>query len=246
MKNRLYISGMDPKGDEIAREFGLGFEVTKFSWAEMFDDDSAYKTVSKQIENIDRLWFHAPFAELFPCAIDKRARSLAVFRYRQSMETALSFGIKRMVVHAGYVPTIYFPEWFVEQSVLFWKEFLNEVPEDFTIAIENVMEPGPDMLCEIVKSVDDKRLGICLDIGHAHSYISNTPAIEWVEPMSNWLVHTHIHDNLGERDVHMPLGEGNLDLVPVIDKILATKATITIENQYVDNSIKWLKDKGYI
>ena len=63
----------------------------------------------------------------------------------------------------------------MEQSVVFWREFLREIPAGITIALENVMEPGPEMLVEIVRQVEDPRLGLCLDVGHANSRVSETP-----------------------------------------------------------------------
>lgn len=69
------------------------------------------------------------------------------------------------MIHGGFVPQVYFPEWYVEQSVLFWRELLAELPPDMTIALENVMEPEPLLLADIARQVDDPRLGLCLDVG---------------------------------------------------------------------------------
>ena len=62
------------------------------------------------------------------------------------------------------MPQVYFPEWYVEQSVIFWRDFLRQLPPDMTIALENVMEPEPRLLAEIARQVDDPRLGLCLDV----------------------------------------------------------------------------------
>lgn len=116
--------------------------------------------VRKEMEGIGSFWFHAPFAELSPASIDPKVRGVTILRYRQAMEMAASLGISRLVIHSGFIPLVYFPEWFVEQSVVFWREFLEETPEGITIALENVMEPGPEMLVEIVRQVQDRRLGL--------------------------------------------------------------------------------------
>ena len=76
------------------------------------------------------------------------------------------------------MPQVYFPEWYVEQSVLFWREFLRQLPQDMTVALENVMEPQPRLLAEIARQVDDPRLGLCLDIGHANTFVSRVPPLE--------------------------------------------------------------------
>ena len=80
--------------------------------------------VRRQIEGVRHLWFHAPFAELSPCSIDPLVRAAALHRFRQTIETAQALGVTRLVVHGGFIPLVYFPEWFVEQSVLFWRDSL--------------------------------------------------------------------------------------------------------------------------
>ena len=111
---------------------------------------------------LHRFWLHAPFAELCPCAIDPLVRQVTARRYRQAIALARDLGVRQLVIHGGFVPQVYFPEWYVEQSVLFWRELLAELPPDMTIALENVMEPEPRLLADIARQVDDPRLGLCL------------------------------------------------------------------------------------
>ena len=86
-------------------------------------------------------------------------RAAALHRFRQAIETAQALGVTRLVVHGGFIPLVYFPEWFVEQSVLFWRELLADVPEGMVLAVENVMEPGPEMLVQIAGQVNDPGWG---------------------------------------------------------------------------------------
>ena len=108
------------------------------------------------------------FFFLRPWAIDPLVRQTAQHRFRQTLAAAQKLGIRQVVLHGGFIPHVYFPEWYVEQSVLFWRDFLQEVPPDFVLALENVMEPSPDTLVSIAAGVDDPRLGLCLDVGHAN------------------------------------------------------------------------------
>ncbi len=246
LKDRFLISGMDPRGDKLAREYGLGFEVTKFSWVGTFEDPKNYEIVKKQMEGIRNFWLHAPFAELTPCAIDPLAREVTRKRYNQTIEIAKGFGIKSIVIHDGFVPMLYFPEWFVEQSIGFWRDFLKTFPRDMEIALENIMDPNPDMLVEIVKEVDDPRLRICLDIGHANSFVSKLAPYEWIKPMAPYLSHAHIHNNEGDKDIHAALGVGTIDMKRVLDALLETEASITVETMAGKESVEWLVDNGYL
>lgn len=247
---KLHISSIDENCAAIARSHGLGVEIAEFCWAYYIDNER-----EKHIENCRRMmagsdsfWFHAPFAELAPCAIDPRARELAMTRYLEAAQIAQELGINRLVIHGGYIPYVYYPETYVNQSVIFWKEFLEKAPKDTVIALENVMEPSPEMLVKIASGVASPRLGLCLDIGHANCIISKTPPQEWIEPMAKHLLHVHIHDNLGENDLHLPLGQGNIPVERILDKLLETcpQASFTIENMHSATSVEWLAEKGYI
>ena len=247
---KLHISTIDERAHELALEHGLGIECAEFCWAQYIDSERAehIEKALRDVEGIESRWFHAPFAEISPCAIDPRVRELTKERYRQSIGVAAELGIRRIVIHGGYIPYVYFPESYVEGSVRFWREFLLEIPKDVTIALENVMEPDPAMLVEIAKRVNDKRLGLCLDIGHANCETSGLPPLEWIEPMSPYLKHLHLHDNTGGRDLHLPLGEGSIPVECILKRAegLCPEATFTIENMRSAGSIEWLREKGFL
>lgn len=244
---KLYLSGMDEGAPALARQNGLGLELTDFCVAANLEDPDRRSAAAGRQEGIGRFWLHAPFAELFPCAIDPLAREVARRRYAQTVETAKALGIRRVVLHGGFVPLVYFPEWYVEQSVLFWRSFLPLVPPEMTLALENVMEPDPTLLAAIAAGVDDPRLRLCLDVGHANSCVGKVPPLEWIGPMAPWLCHVHLHNNEGGWDLHAPLGEGSVPMEPLLDKLLTLcpDATYTIENQTCAASLAWLRDKGF-
>ena len=127
IRQRLHLSGMDSHAPELARKWGLGLEVTDFCYAPMLDDPATLPAVREKMAGIDHFWLHAPFAELAPCAVDPLVREVTARRYRQALSAARQLGIRRLVIHSGYIPLVYFPEWFTEQSVTFWREFLPEV-----------------------------------------------------------------------------------------------------------------------
>ena len=124
LREKLHLSGIDSAAAQLACRYDLGFEVTAFCMAAALEDGAAVAAAEAETADIARLWLHAPFAELHPCAIDPLVRDIAVQRYRQTVAMARRLGISHIVIHDGYVPFVYFPEWFVEQSVRFWRDFL--------------------------------------------------------------------------------------------------------------------------
>lgn len=245
-RDRLYLSTMDENAASLARREGLGLELTAFAYAPNLEDAAQIAAAEAQCAQSPRTWLHAPFAELYPCAIDPLVRDVAKRRYRQTLALAGRLGIRQLVVHAGFLPHVYFPEWFVEQSVIFWREFLREAPQTVCIALENVMEPSPEMLVQIVRQVDDPRLGLCLDVGHANTVVSRTPPPDWLEPMAPWLRHFHLHNNFGQEDLHEPLGTGTIPMARLLEAAqrLCPKASFTLETRSCAASLAWLKENG--
>ena len=247
LSGKLFLSGMDENAASLARKWGLGLELTDFCEARKLEEPAAMEAARARCSGIGSLWLHAPFAELSPCAIDPRVHEVVMLRFRQTVQAALALGIRRIVVHSGYIPLVYFPEWFTARSVEFWREFLRDAPDGLCLALENVMEPGPEMLVEIARGVDDPRLGLCLEVGHANTVVSKTPPADWLAPMLPDLRHVHLHDNHGALDKHLPLGAGTIDFAPILAALAAhPDITITLENQDILPSLQYLQANGWL
>lgn len=248
LQGKLFLSGMDENAASLARNWCLGLELTDFCEARKLEEPAAMEAARARCSGIDSLWLHAPFAELSPCAIDPRVRGVVMLRFRQTAQAALALGIRRIVVHSGYIPLVYFPEWFTARSVEFWREFLRDAPDGLCLALENVMEPGPDMLVQIAAGVDDPRFGLCLDVGHANTRVSETPPLDWIAPMAPWLRHVHLHNNDGDWDLHDALGQGMIPMPDILAALaeLSPAADYTIENQNCEPSLRWLCARGYL
>ncbi len=115
-----------------------------------------------------------------------------------------------------------------------------------TIAVENLAPtfPGPEPLSAsplalrgLVQRIGSERVGICLDIGHAHviADMRHTTVDRLCEPVLDMVALFHLHDNLGARwdrattpgidplrlDLHLPPGRGNLPwdrVAPLLDE----------------------------
>ena len=169
-RKQLYLSTIDSRAGDIARAAGLGVEIAEFCTAVNADEyfDAANARVLEQVRGVPRRALHGAFNELFPCAIDPLARKLAAYRYAQALELAARYGAGKVILHGGFSPKLYYPCWYVEQSVIFWREFLKTHPGKYEICLENVMEEEPETLLSIVSQVDDPRLRLCLDVGHVN------------------------------------------------------------------------------
>jgi sugar phosphate isomerase/epimerase len=251
LTNRLYISTIAEDAASVAKEFGLGLELAEFCMASNMDENFEHWDVvaREKMQSADRAVLHAAFNELCPSAIDPLVLDIAKRRYLQAYKLAESYGLRRMVVHSGYVPFVYFKEYFVQRSVEFWREFLGDKPADLTLVLENVLEDEPFMPIEIVKGVGDPRLKLCLDLGHANITKKDITMEEWVTAVLPVLGHVHLHNNSGWPDSHAPLDHGELDMERLLRLIAAgaPDATLTLEiRDSCRSSVEWLSKKGFI
>ena len=244
-KENIYLSAIAPEAASLAREYGLGLEIAEYCTAWNMDREfpATDPAVGSKLEHISRSVLHAPFNELFPCAIDPKARELAACRYRQAIALAKGYGAKKVIIHGGYNPWIYYPDWYAEQSVVFWKDFLTQEDPGVEIVLENVLEPDPQWLVDIVKGVNDPGLKLCLDVGHVNAY-SRIPVARWMEAWAPYLSHFHIHNNDGTADQHRPLTEGTLAMKDLFRQAeeLCPEATVTLELMEAENSVRWLTE----
>ena len=245
-KERLFLSTIADDAVQTAREFGLGVELAQFCLAENMDKTppDVQASLDAALE-VPRRVLHAPFAELCPAAIDPLVRAVTRRRFLQAAALAKRYGAEKMVVHSGFIPLVYYPEWFAPQSAAFWREFLNDV-DGLTLCVENVMETSPDALRQIAEQVNDPRLRICFDVGHA--FCQSGDLAPWLDALAPYSSHVHLHNNHGTFDEHLGLPDGTLDIAALIRQLeaLAPQATYTLEVRSARASVEWLLEEGLL
>ena len=72
--------------------------------------------------------------------------------------------------------------------------------------------------------------------------------MEWIVPMAPYLRHVHLHNNLGDWDLHSSLGDGEILMQQILAALLeqCPASTWTIENQDCAPSLAWLAQQGYL
>ena len=254
-KDKIYIATFSEGAEEAAERYGFGLELDHLCISENLNEENREKITEEMTKAAAgrRIIVHGPFTELIPCAIDERARELAMKRHMESVEICRKLGVRKLILHSGWIPSMYFPSWQVEKSVEYWKELVVKAGaatpgtgaapgEALTICVENVFEAEPDTLIEIIDGAGDPRLKICLDVGHANAVKTTGTVEEWIEKMGERIGHFHLHNNDGGSDSHGELTDGALDMERILR--LAEKrcpyATYTIESRKCEKSAAWL------
>ena len=242
-KEQLFLSTIDPNAGKTAREYGLGVEIAEYCTAVNMDRlyPQTKPKADEQTADVPRRIFHGPFSELYPCAIDPLARDLTMQRFLQSAVLAEAYGARKLIFHGGFLPNVYYPCWYTEQSVPFWKNFLKRLPGNMEICVENVMESDPQWLLDIAAGVNSPRLRLCLGVGHAN-VCSQIPVETWLKTLAPWIDHFHIHNNDRSFDTHSPLASGSIPMKEFLQcaQLMCPQATYTLEMTDVAPEVRWL------
>ncbi len=87
------------------------------------------------------------------------------------------------------------------------------------------------------------------DVGHAHCN-SHTPVLKWIEALGNRIGYVHLHDNHGEADEHLGLGQETIPMLEVCHALneCAPNAICAIEAEGdgLVVSLRWLCNNGLI
>ncbi|MEG0918890.1 MAG: sugar phosphate isomerase/epimerase family protein [Anaerovoracaceae bacterium] len=244
--DKIYVATIAPDCKKVIDKYGVGVELDQFCMAENMYEEKYINILKELTDNgyldVKNKVLHAPFSELSPASIDPSVLENAYKRIYRACEICENLGIKRMVVHSGYIPRIYFHCWHLERSIEFWSNVIKKIPDDMVICVENVMDEKPEMLVDLVKGVNSPKLLATLDTGHALC-ASDIDPVTWVKVLGPYIGHYHLHENDGVDDLHQAIGQGVMDREGVFEAIKGfgrDDATYTIESRDSETTMKWI------
>lgn len=170
--------------------------------------------------------FHAPFADVIDIsALDPAQRQKSVREVFTACDAAHVIGAQYLVLHPG-------PEREGKPRPEEWHHrmvcaaaSLNEVAHhcrelNLTLLLENMLPHlmfghTSDMLY-LLGAIRETNVGTCLDTGHA--FLSGDLRTV-IHKLSGHLRMLHVNDNLGDRDGHLPPGEGAIDWISLVRQL---------------------------
>ncbi len=113
-----------------------------------------------------------------------------------------------------------------------------------TVALENLSETAEDLdfVCSQVPE-----LVLTLDLGHGQLITTENTSFRIIEKLGSRIRHLHVHDNHGGKgvsdDLHLPPGEGIIDIEGILQKLRSigydNTLTLELENeQLVDAALQ--------
>jgi sugar phosphate isomerase/epimerase len=154
---------------------------------------------------------HAPYMDLSPGSPDPSVMAVTARRFDRMIRLAAIYKPERVIFHAGYDRRRYgyMQELWTEKAFKTWSRVANPLKDLGSILIlENVFEDDPEDLLPLLGAL--KTAGFCLDTGHQAAF-SSTPQDRWIETLWPYLRQLHLHDNRGEKDEHLAMGQGEID-----------------------------------
>lgn len=164
---------------------------------------------------------HAPFMDVNIAALQDKSRLNSVKQIKDSIYLANRIDAEAVVIHPGLAPFLA-NKYFLDKVYKTANESIKELGEygmDLGVlaTIENMPTFEAMIYCklpelhELLTSYD---MHMTLDIGHANhaGYPANEMYFDSIK-------HVHIHDNFGDEDAHLALGEGSIDFKCIVNTL---------------------------
>jgi len=159
---------------------------------------------------------HAPISDINIASLSERMREASTLEMMATMEQAIEIGVNVVTIHPGvYSMTVPGQEPKSIEKAKRSLRTLDRVTAEFGIkmAVENMpsfkffLGQRAEELKELVDGTD---IRICFDIGHANT---TGEADNIIDMLGDRIANIHIHDNMGDKDEHMTIGDGTTDFM---------------------------------
>jgi len=182
---------------------------------------------------------HAPMSDINIGSLNPRMREASLNELMAGLEACSRLGMDVYTVH----PPFLIPIGMVcrEKVLEVAKGSLRRLDRlsgdlGVKVGLENMprgpfsMGTTPEALTEMIEGTD---LGICLDVGHAHTM----GLLQRFMALKPRMVNLHVHDNMGEIDEHLPIGDGTADLGLVVRELADYGGRFVIESRNIADAV---------
>ena len=246
---------------ELAQAYGAGLELQVYGydtdlldsgWRELLDQ---HKTLLLDFEG--ELAIHGAFIDMSPASPDRRVVALTRERFMLNLDIAAELGARTVVFHTNFLPQVYRPvvggpdyriSW-TKGQVEFWGPMAEEAAQrEVVIALENMWEPEPDIIGNVLDQIDSPYLCACLDVGHFYLFSDYLPLERWIRQISHRLVHCHLNNHRGSYDEHLSLDfpggviDYREDVLPLLCGLPNSHSLVLEMNEieYLESSLRYL------
>ena len=164
---------------------------------------------------------HAPFMDVNIASPQEQSRLNSIAQIKSSIDLANEINAEAVVVHPGLISFLA-NKYFKKEVYEFANQSIKEIGDYAkNLGVMATIENMPNFESMIYQNIVDlnqllveNEMHMTLDIGHAN-HVGYAPD----EMIFDSIKHVHVHDNLGDDDSHLPLGEGSIDLKYIINTL---------------------------
>lgn len=159
-----------------------------------------------------RILLSGPFIDLNPGSAERLVQKATRQRFEECHEFAHAIGAREIIFLSSYLPIINLPFYdkgWVEQSVTFWRAYLDASGAEIAISVGNTFEYHPDLMLRVVEEVNRPNFRMTFDLGHFLVY-GKEPLGEWLRKTVERTSCVYVHSNDGRVDAHQEPGKGML------------------------------------
>jgi sugar phosphate isomerase/epimerase len=210
-------------GLEIGLEKTLEFiEELGLDYAELVHQFPTEHITADILESYNlKYTIHAPFMDVNIATLQDKSRLNSISQMKTSIDLANEIDADAVVVHPG-LASFLANKYFLDDVYRFANESIAEIGKySDDLGVLTTIENMPTFESMIYQNINDLNdllvsldMGMTLDIGHAN-HAGYSPD----EMIFDSIKHVHAHDNFGDDDSHLTLGEGNIDLKRIINNL---------------------------
>ncbi len=181
--------------------------------------------------------FHAPFSDLNIASLNKAILKESLTQISENIEEASNCNAHVVCIHPGHISPLgmHFKEK-VRATQVASLQYLGKKAKEcgIMLGVENMpyfpilMARTPQEVTSILDAVDSDHIKFTFDIGHALT----TGDVTQFLALKDVMVLVHLHDNDGDQDIHLALGDGIHD-VTIIKELTGNLFIIEV-NTYKD------------
>lgn len=188
-----------------------------------------------------KITLHAPFQDLLPGALDRVILAASRSRLREAFDLLDIFQPRSIVCHLGFESRHYngVEDRWLANSLGTWEPLAARAAQFGTmVTLENVYETEPTLIRRLFGQLKAGNVRMCLDVGHLQAFGGGNFAL-WLEELGDLVGQLHLHDNHGQEDEHLALGEGVIPLEQVLSYFARRRSAplITLE-PHRENSLE--------
>jgi sugar phosphate isomerase/epimerase len=170
---------------------------------------------------------HLPFRQPLATKVDT-LNEAALDYFDELIEVSEKLGAEKAVVHANA------REEDDEENIEYLAnqvEILSKLgePYDIEVCIENVGQWDGIELFRLGEILEDQDVSMCFDTGHAFAEVGQEETEEFLEEHLELISHLHVQDTREGRDLHLCIGEGEIEWESLGSRLKGFNGTACLE-----------------